>query len=1319
MMPIFPDTPMPTVYRTPDPAPPQDPGLADTFSAGFRMDNDVSNALELMTRPQFDRTDMNYNLKKRLQESPYWDFRDNFIGVRSDKEFDFIASQIEQEQRDRDVLARSGWTGVVASMTAGLVSPTLFMPFIGQARGVAAVGRAMLWGAAGATAQELPLIMNQQTRTGSEVAFSLATSTILSGLLGGAVGFMRPKEIASFDMAIRSGQTAIPQPVGAAGALAKDPGGIARGAATAARVLDTNTITRSPVTDNLAGISAQARWTTAQLADAGLSMERNALGIPTTPGGTAENAINRHWGRYAQAVEEGVDDVYNNYIFDGHAPVVAPRLRAGVAGYFDRTKLSRADFRKEVSKAMWDNDVHAIPEVAKAAKFVRQTLYDPILKEAQDVGLIPAELKEIADVSYLNRVYNHEAIRADVNGFVDFLQQKFNTKYQEQFSKQLEDFQLKEARTTELLDDLKRSPEEIQELRDRFGKEISDIETFMEADHMTALEDSVALLRSAARKIDGTTLEGARQRKQFLKDARDMEQGDPKFVGYKGRVKELKRRLSNLNKARVAVDQKLANKIEKIDRAEELSLNTLRRSTLAARRILDKMDEWSDEKLDAELSALKTKFARTAEIFDRGEERITKLTQDEAARVGPFTPDEPVTPDRILAAEALQQTRADRLTEFSERIADAEDLGRPAVRDLLSDMVDATLSRAQRIVEKRAVRTDRLKKALDDLSPEAYEARIKDIADAQLARQAKFGESVRIRGGVDEDIFSGKVDFSKQARADANAIKDKILGTYLRLPAIEVMQGERGAQLARMLDIPSRELERWLETDVDKLAKIYTRTMGPDIEIMRKLGTVNGEEQFGKMFEEMNEQLEAVKTATTKDGKPLSDKAKQKEVLRIQDEFAQYKKNLEGIIGRLRGTYGLPADFDGMGFRMAQTVMHLNVLRYMGGVTISSLPDVGRPVMRYGLLRTFRDGFLPLVTNLKAVKMSRREAKLAGVGIDALTAQRANSLFELMDDLGRGSKFERGVEYLSGKQGLIAIFSYWTDAMKSITSAIANAKVMDSVMTVVEGGSKGDMAEATRFLAEVGIDGELAQRIAEQVRKNAGGGKVDGVWLPQTENWNDDGAMRAFRAALAREVNNTIVTPGVERPLWTNASTAGRMLSQFKSFAFSSTYKTVLAGLQQRDTNFMQGVVISLAMGALSYYLYSVARGGDAYERMQNADAETWADEAIARSGVLGVLGLAQDITSRIPATAKISSFSGGRTTRRGGDDLVEAVLGPSFDFAKTSADVLTEVNDPTASTTHKMRQLLPWQNVSYLSWLFDATEKATNKQFNIPETRR
>lgn len=1302
-MPLFADRTLPTVLPAEAPQAPPDPTLGEAIRWGFEMESDVVNALELMSKPAFPRDD-NFNLKSKLQETGQWDNRNNYIGVRSDAEFNYVLAQIEHAQKGRDVLARSGLAGTLAMFAAGAASPTIFMPFIGQSRGIAAAGKAAMWSLAGATAQEIPLILNQPTRTGEEVAFSLAASTVLGGMLGGAVGFMTKAEREAFDMAFgMDPKTISPSPAGAQSAIAEDAGQLARGAQTGARVLDTNPLTRSPVTYNIMGESPKARWTTAQLSDAGLVMERNAAGVPTTPGGTAENATSRHYGRYADAALS-VDDIYNNYILDGNVPLIAPRLRAGIAGRMDPERLSKPDFRKEVSRAIREGGDHANPAVDAAAKKIIRDFYDPILKEAQETGVIAPELKDIVDAGYLNRVFDHDAIAADVTNFVSFLAKKFNEKYQAQFATRLEKFQLRQARTDELLDDLRRSPEEIQDLRDRFGRELADIETLKEREHFNALEDSVALLRGAARRIDGTTLAGKEQRKQFLKDARDMENSSDLFVRTRQRERELKRRLSNLNKARIAVEEKLANKLEKIERAEELSLATLKRSTMAAQKILAKMDRWSDETLDAEISKLKNQFARTAEVYDRGEDRIAKLTQQEAERVGPFTPDEPVTPDRLLAAEALQQRRADRLSTLAEKIEKSENIDRAEVRDILNEILDETLGRAQRIVEKRAVRQDRLRRSLDDLSPEAFDARLRAIEDAKRTREADFAERIRVAGGDDLDINLGKVDFSAQARKDAELVKDKIQGTYLRLPAIEVMQGERGPQLARLLDIPSKELEPWLENDIDKLMKIYVRTMAPDIEIMRKLGTVNGEEQFAQLIEEMNVRLQEIDSAVDKKGNPLSEEAKRKERVRVQNEYKLYKTNLEGIIGRLRGTFGLPKDFDGVGFRMAQVAMHLNVLRFMGGVTITSLPDVARPIMRYGLLRTFRDGFVPLLTNLKRYKMTQREARLAGVAIDVVTAQRANSVFDLLDDLGRGSKFERGVEYASGKMGLMAGFSYWTDTMKVITASIANAKAMDSVMDVVTG--KGSKA-ATEFLAQNGIDAGMAQRIAEQVEKYNGGGKVDGIWLPQTENWQDEGAIRAFRALVAREANNTIITPGVERPLWVNASSAGRLLAQFKSFAMASTYKTILAGLQQRDTNFLIGSTISLAMGAVSYYLYAMARGKELPDPTTEEGLAKWADEAIQRSGLTAVLGLAQDISSRIPATAQYSSFSGGRSTRRGGDDLVEAVLGPTFDLGSTAAGVLSAVHDPTEATVHQARTLLPWQNVSHLAWLFDAVEKS------------
>ena len=91
----------------------------------------------------------------------------------------------------------------------------------------------------------------------------------------------------------------------------------------------------------------------------------------------------------------------------------------------------------------------------------------------------------------------------------------------------------------------------------------------------------------------------------------------------------VKRRLNGLNRARVVVEERLANKLAKIERTEELSLETLQRAARAGYRILSKMDKWSDEVLDKELSKLKTQFAKTAEVYDRGTERLAKLVDED------------------------------------------------------------------------------------------------------------------------------------------------------------------------------------------------------------------------------------------------------------------------------------------------------------------------------------------------------------------------------------------------------------------------------------------------------------------------------------------------------------------------------------------------------------------------------------------------------------------------------------------------------------------------------------------------------------------
>jgi hypothetical protein len=1155
---------------------------------------------------------------------------------------------------------------------------------------------------------------------------------------------------------------------------------------------------------------------------------------------------------------------------------------------------------------MADGDRHENKFVAEAAKAARKEVYEPVLKDLQGLKLLGDELPESVDPSYINWVPDHNAITANPTGFIDFLSERYNKKLQEQFATMMEKYQLGKAREEELLEDIARPQDEIDALRDIFGDQLKALEARANEQQFNALEDSIASLRAAARPLKDGGLFDETTRKQMLADAKAMEEaaGEP-LKNIKLERRELKRRLSNLNKAQVVLEERLAKKLAKIERSEELSMGTLNRAARAGYKFLSEMENWTDEKLDAELAKLRTQFEQTAVRYDKSEGQVRKLLDPEenvslkeiekravaqgyttvgfhgstqvvnqfsgastrlqrgvffssdpelASRFATgkatdgdsyYFPDEPeflpwlretagdsvantVEPkvtryleltkakklnkkqqkefdelarelsdigkeftqlmpdaggapnvskvrlklgktlnykfegrfnwdeeeiviakaraegydsvtfriedaklgdetfysilndenikflddpltDNVMAgvqAELRRDNLSLKVSDFAERIADAEDLGREALRDMINDMLQESLANIQRINSRRAVRTEKLRAQAKVLDPAVFEERVSGIRAKRAERETDFNERIRVMGG-DLDLKAGKADFTAYAREAATKTKDKFLGTNMRLPVVDMMQAERGAVLPRLLGfIPTREMAPWLERDIERVMRTHLRTMAPDIEITRKLGSVNGEEQWVKLTDELNKKLEDIKNAVDSKGKPRSAEWQQKETIRIQQEFNKVKFNLEGIIKRLRHQWGVPTNPDGAGYRMANTVMDLNVLRYMGGVTWASLPDVARPIMRNGLTRAFRDGFVPLVTNLKGLRMMAQEARQMGVGIDVLTNSRAQGILDITDDLQRGTKFERGTQYLAGRQGMVALFNYWTDAMKGLSANVSNIRILDSIGDVVNGTNS--VKDATEFLASNGIDAAGAERIWAQI-KAGGGAKVNGVWLPNTADWTDDIARRTFQQAVAREVNNTIVTPGVERPLWVNASTTGRMIAQFKSFAFSSTSKTLQAGLQQGDMAFATGVTISLALGALSYYVSSVVKGGESYERMMNADAEAWADEAYQRSGVTSVFGLGQDLLSRIPAVSPYVSLSGGRSTRRGGDDLIEAALGPSFDFATTSARILTGIDDPTKSTLHDARTLMPWQNTHLLGWIYSAIEEQAN----------
>jgi hypothetical protein len=1298
-----------------EPAPipePQEPGVWDTFESAFKLENTVANVIDLSSRPAFEpqegfkvRTAVtDYDTQNRTNF--FENYSDAFLGVQSEDEMLDTIRRLKEDEVNRDVLGRAGWLGVVAGVTAGLVSPEIFLPFVGEARGLSALTKGAAIGLGTGAATESILSAAQPARTGTEIAIGIAGSTALGGILGGAIGALRKGEAELFEKELLD-VVRKPQGVGADAVQSASAGNLASGALTVAKLNDKTGVFTNPVTQNITQTDFETwRVLMQQVSDSGLRMERNIEQVPTSPGGTIENRITPYMGQLAKMVN-AFDSEYAKYFFDNNVPTFAPNIRASLGGTFNAGgKLSKRQFADEVTRALWNGGEHAIPEVAAAARSVDKNVYAPILKEAQAVGLMGDDIEVLGDKGYANRLYNVEAIQTKTAEFVTILQRNYEKQLEARFTTELEKFKGKQVRQEQLAEDLARPESEVDELVSKFRTELDVIDETLPPD-IDAFEEAIKDKRAQARLMakQPESLANTHARKALLKDARDMEKANPKLGDVRKVRTELKRRLKNLTQSRANIEKRLQRKLDLWDASEDQSVNALRRLVKTATATLKKLDRVSDEKLDDEISKIKDQFEKTARVYDKGEERLVKLAADEDML-------------RLGVAEEAQTSRAIRLDEITARLEEAENLPREELRALIQEGLDESLARVAQINARRGMRQQKLLQEAKKLDPKTVTDRITGIRQGLPAAEGEFARRWEQFGAEGVDPQTGVADFKSAARRAAEEVKDTIVGTYLRLPYSEVLGKERGSELVRVLDIPSNEIETFLEKDIHKLAKTYVRTMAPDIEISRKFGSLDWREIIQPAVDELNAKIEAIGKEVAPEGADAAkfQKAKDKRTKKLNDDFDVYKRNFEAVIQRTRGTRGLPSNPDGFAYRAARTVMNLNVLRMMGMVTVSSFPDLARPVMRYGLTNTFRDGFGPLVSNLKAFKLNAQEARLSGAAVDPVLHTRAMAVRDITDELQRGSKFEKGVEWATNRMGTVALFDQWTQGGKLLTSSIANAKLMGSLAALNGDASSVSVKEATRFLAENSFTPNHVTDIWKEVMENGGGGKVDGTWWPNTESWKNQELVHVYRQALAREINTTIIAPGVERPLLSDVNILGRMLYQFKSFGMSSMPKIVQAGLQQRDAAMLTGSLASLGLGALSYYLWAVATGGKAYEDMLDADIGKWADEAISRSGLVATVGEVQRIGQNIPLIADYVSFSGKRQTRRPGDNLVESLLGPSFDFGENALGVIGGIHDPTQATLNQFVKLLPYQNTLFLREAIDGVQAVIGAQ--LPERR-
>jgi hypothetical protein len=173
-----------------------DPSISQTARSGFALGSDVANLYEYINRPRFE-PDLTFDFAKefKARQLPL-SMMVRLANSKSAAELDFRIAKAAKEERDKQVLAASGWTGTVAAIGAGILSPTAFLPLVGPARGAKGVAQMFALAGAAAGAQNAALFLNQETMTQAELYNGVAMDTLLIGMMGGAyLGLTRPARV--------------------------------------------------------------------------------------------------------------------------------------------------------------------------------------------------------------------------------------------------------------------------------------------------------------------------------------------------------------------------------------------------------------------------------------------------------------------------------------------------------------------------------------------------------------------------------------------------------------------------------------------------------------------------------------------------------------------------------------------------------------------------------------------------------------------------------------------------------------------------------------------------------------------------------------------------------------------------------------------------------------------------------------------------------------------------------------------------------------------------------------------------------------------
>lgn len=675
---------------------------------------------------------------------------------------------------------------------------------------------------------------------------------------------------------------------------------------------------------------------------------------------------------------------------------------------------------------------------------------------------------------------------------------------------------------------------------------------------------------------------------------------------------------------------------------------------------------------------------------------------------------------QLMAAYTRRDESSEAAIEHAANWRDAKAKGEPA------DVLEGH-ARGQEIAQNAVTRHDdriaELEAKIKDHESVAAKA-AKDAEDAKAAHAGVRNEnelSTEDKAAVAQGKHLAEMERIEGSLSDyANQIADEIHKTLIgydsRTMPAKITITERGPLAERTFSIPDlykhgdTSVEHFLVDDVEHVMSRYMRVMSADIELARAFGDPDMKVATDKVnadYEKLTAKAEKTVTeaATKKAAKGKAGEAPDPVKLQAAVEKAKRNlnqrreddiRNIEGMRDIIRGTYGRGTNPSSTWKRGAALVRAWNYATLLGGMTASSFTDVAGKVLSNGYLGVTRDLLIPLMADMKGVKIAATEARHGGVAIERSLNARATSIADIGDPYGHGSSFERMIAGATNRFTAITGMRLWNDVMKTADYVLAENRMIRTL------NSEKPSSRDVRWLAWAGVGhGEdMGNRIRAQLEKY---GDTDrAMRLGNVEKWDDEEAARAFKAVMAKEAATVTISPGAGDKLLAMHTDLGKTIGQFKTFTMAAHNRLTIRGAQMARAG--DGAVVSymtsaISMGILVYYL----KMWDSL-REPSTDPAVIVREGLDRSGMLPILFEVLNSGEKITGHSLTGNAMSSRFASR---NALATVLGPAAGRMQDTFSLISNLTDGNLKDTdvHAIRKLIPYNNLSIVRQMFDRLE--------------